>query len=101
MPQSYILSGDPYQKQVEECVQLISKEVSRQLETLETHSKFSSEDLKKLAGMKFIASDRGSSYGLVSIPGFLLLSLQTMPCCSGEAGGVRGVRGASVRPWMP
>lgn len=31
VPQSYIEAGDPYQRQIEECVELISKEVQQQL----------------------------------------------------------------------
>lgn len=31
VPQSYIEAGDPYQKQIEECIKLISREVQKQL----------------------------------------------------------------------
>lgn len=31
VPESYIEAGDPYQRHIEECVRLISKEVSNQL----------------------------------------------------------------------
>ena len=31
MPESYIEAGDPYQRHIEECVRLISTEVSNQL----------------------------------------------------------------------
>jgi ferrochelatase len=35
VPESYVEAGDPYQRQIEECVRLISKEVSRQLSSNE------------------------------------------------------------------
>eukprot|EP01036_Dinobryon_divergens_P023108 gene23108-31425_t len=35
VPQSYIEAGDPYQRQIEECVRLISRAVSKQLQALD------------------------------------------------------------------
>ena len=56
VPQSYIEAGDPYQRQIEECVDLISKEVQKQL--LKTPSVASSV-ASKLAGsqLRLIHSD--------------------------------------------
>ena len=53
VPQSYIEAGDPYQKQIEECIKLISREVQRQLTTdLVSSSEFSRQDRFQLAGVK-------------------------------------------------
>jgi protoporphyrin/coproporphyrin ferrochelatase len=38
VPESYIEAGDPYKRQIEECVRLISKEVSRQLSSTDYNS---------------------------------------------------------------
>lgn len=41
VPQSYIQAGDPYQRQIEECVRLISREVSHMLQEMARNPSFS------------------------------------------------------------
>jgi ferrochelatase len=43
VPQSYIQAGDPYQRQIEECVCLISKEIAKQIADPSTRPKSISE----------------------------------------------------------
>ena len=50
VPQSYIEAGDPYQRQIEECVSLISKEIAVILEN-ERPSEISESDAKSLIGV--------------------------------------------------
>jgi ferrochelatase len=58
VPESYIKNGDPYQKQIEECVKLISREVSAQLASDTQRPKEISAQLgKQLAGALSIGSE--------------------------------------------
>ena len=51
VPQSYIEAGDPYQRQIEECVRLISKEVGAQLADARTRpASLTDEQALSLAG---------------------------------------------------
>jgi ferrochelatase len=49
VPQSYIAAGDPYQRQIEECVRLISREVSVLLRTGEVETRLTREQRDYLA----------------------------------------------------
>lgn len=52
VPQSYIEAGDPYQRQIEECVSLISKEIAIMLESKNDRpSEISESDAKSLIGI--------------------------------------------------
>ena len=62
VPVSYIEAGDPYQRHIEECVRLISREVSRQLSCDQT----SPAGISKELGLQLAGEMSGSSGGAVA-----------------------------------
>lgn len=57
VPQSYIAAGDPYQKQIEECIKLISHEVQKQLASDRLRPELMSREVGlQLAGVKHPAT---------------------------------------------
>ncbi|KAJ1442053.1 ferrochelatase-domain-containing protein [Ochromonadaceae sp. CCMP2298] len=68
VPESYIKNGDPYQKQIEECVKLISREVSAQLASDTQRPKEISAQLgKQLAGALSITGDEVAAEEMSSL----------------------------------
>lgn len=71
VPESYIAVGDPYKRQIEECVQLISQEVQRILASDNERPKEMSREVGlQLSGLKSLLVDAGSSskHNKVDIP---------------------------------